>query len=185
MTQTIPKKSHRNLIVVSSVVVVLALVAGVYGLNTTGVIRLSPIPTPESAATNQAVVSASSLQFSVTPMEYKDSTRDTFTFYAKNIGTSDMMIRFEIASSGEYSVMNSAQNRSWWVSDGTWTNTSSQFSGVFQSSREDIVFYQSKLSTWAGTGDCVFSSSNGQSVRIFDIAINPELPDSMFEHQTG
>ena len=40
--------------------------------------------------------------------------------------------------------------------------------------------YVSKLATWSGTGDVSYTNAAGEAIVLFNIVVNPTIPDSTF-----
>jgi hypothetical protein len=138
----------------------------------------SPSPNP--------VAGASSLQFSVS---YTTSTQTMFayTYSAKNIGTPNMMMRIEGTFSNDSSNMiimiNGAQQTYWVYSDGEWTDMSSIYTSQYDSWNATLQGYETSLLAWAGTGEYTYTlPGTDETMRIYNIAVNPTLADSLFQH---
>lgn len=109
------KRIYRLVVAVIVVVVVAAVVAAVYLATRSG--------------GGGGAGGASSLQFSVS-VTHKGVTRGTYTYMAKNAGTSSMMMRIEsTTSSGENItyIVNEAQQKALVHSDGQWQDLSDAF----------------------------------------------------------
>jgi hypothetical protein len=126
---------------------------------------------------------ASSLQFkvSVTPAGM-DS--EGYTYMIKNAGTSSLMMRIEMElSSGEDMayIINGAEQKSWVYSDGEWVDLSTAFQTYWDKWNSAWEGYRTSLVDWTGVGDWSYTSPNGDVIRIYDIAVNPSLADSLFQ----
>jgi len=129
------------------------------------------------------VADASSLQFSADITV--SGTLATYTYYAKNIGTSNAMLRVEWTSSeGNYIyIINGAQKQAWVEENGTWTDLSDYFSETWNTWNSTFAGMTSSLSHWSGSGDYTNTDpSTGDTIRIYNISVNPSLADSLFEH---
>jgi FlaG/FlaF family flagellin (archaellin) len=133
--------------------------------------------------TTPNIAGATSLQFSI-DLTSGGSSLGTYTYMAKNIGTSSMMIRVEITSAdGDLIyIVNGAQQKAWGYASGEWMDLSDTFSDQWNSWNSTWVGYRDSLVGWAGVGDWTYTAPNGDSVRVYDIAVNPSLADSLFEH---
>jgi hypothetical protein len=69
----------------------------------------------------------------------------------------------------------------------SWNNTNN---GAYASSNftADWAFwgtswtnFVTNLKNWSGTGDYSYTSSNGNPITIYNIEVNPKLPDSLFQ----
>lgn len=170
------QKGVSTLVIAVIVVVVIAVVGvGVYwymGSSGNGG-EATPTPTPSAPD----VGGASSLQFSVEVTS--DGTTYTNTYMAKNIGTSDLMIRIEMDGDMVY-IVNGAEEKAWYYMDGAWTDISSTFSDEWASWSTTVSGYQGELADWTGTGEWTYTE-DGTTVRIYDISVNPTLADSLFQ----
>ncbi len=166
-------------IAVIVVVVVVVIGVGVYLLmsgtgGTGGGGGATPTPTP----TTPNVEGATSLQFKVEVTS--GGTSYTNTYMAKNIGSSNMMLRVEIGDTMVY-ILNGADQKAWTYMDGAWTDISDTFSTEWNSWSTTVSGYQGSLADWTGTGEWTYTE-DGTTVRIFDISVNPTLADSLFQH---
>lgn len=137
----------------------------------------------DNGGTTVDVEGASSLQFKVT-MDPADGDNIDYTYSVKNAGTSSLMMRIEMQSAGEsfIYIINGVQEKVWMSSDGEWIDFSDMYPTYWETWNEAWQGYHNSLVDWTGVGDWTYSTPNGDSVRIYDITVNPSLPDSMFEH---
>jgi uncharacterized protein (UPF0333 family) len=165
-------------LVIAVIVVVIAVVGvGVYlAMSGTGGTGGNGGATPTPTAPD--VGGATSLQFKVEVTS--EGTSYTNTYMAKNIGSSNMMIRIEIGDTMVY-ILNGADQKAWTYMDGTWTDISSTFSTEWNSWNTTVSGYQDSLENWTGTGEYTYTEA-GTTIRIFDISVNPTLADSLFQH---
>lgn len=196
------KGSRKTLIAVIVIIVVIAALAvGIYLATRSGVggpgpsVTATPTssagvtPTPTATATSSGVganiAEASSLQFTVSMTNSSGASLGSYTYSAKNAGTSNMMIRIEFTdpSSGSSFVyiVNGALQKAWMASDGQWTDLTSSFTSEWSNWDSTFKDYQNNLADWSGLGDWSYTV-NGETIRIHDISVNPSLPDSLFEH---
>ena len=121
---------------------------------------------------------ASSLQFhvSLTGENYSSD----YTLQAKNIGTSNLMMRIDGTFVGQdlIYIVNGVQQKVWIYEGGTWVDLSSSYSTYWSQWSQAFAGYQTDLSGWTGGS---WTSSDG-SVTINDVQVNPSLSDSLFEH---
>jgi len=159
------------------IIVVAAVAAGVYFAtqNTGGGGSATPTPTA-----SPSVSSASSLQFSV-DIESGDAA-GTYTYKAKNIGESTMKIRIDMSISGMdfVYIVNGEEQKSWTYMSGTWTENT-DFTADWDSWGVALTGYKEDLANWTGSGDYTYSDSEGNSIKIYAITVNPTLEDSLFE----
>lgn len=165
-------------IAVVAIIVVAAVVAGVYLATQSG--GTTPTPTPSSTPSGGDIAGASSLQFSVEVTG--GETAGNYTFMAKNIGESDMMVRVEMSNGYELiDIINGAQQKAWESVDGTWMDLSDNYATQFEAWDSTLTAYKTSLADWTGTSEYTYTDVDC-SVRIYDIAVNPTLADSLFEH---
>ena len=86
-------------------------------------------------------------------------------------------------SSGDQStfIINGAQQKAWSYSNGEWTDLSDVYSLQYSTWNTLWQGYVNSLAAWNGLGDYSYSSG-GDSVRIYNISVNPTLADSLFVH---
>lgn len=123
---------------------------------------------------------ASSLQFSVSIVREGESYETMYS--AKNIGTSDLMIRVDISTTeGDIVyIVNGAQQKAWEYVGDEWNDLSDAFSAQWDMWNTTVQGYTDNLSSWTG-GDWTYTDADGTPVRIYDITVNPSLADSLFE----
>jgi hypothetical protein len=210
--QSSPKKDSRKLIVVALLIVIIVVSAGVLVyLATRPSSTGSPTPTPTGTATptptgtgatptptgtatptptqTNPVAGASSMKFSVSYTSGNASHPLLFgyTYSAKNIGTSNMMMRIEgvFSEDGETMIyiVNGALQQAWMYSDGEWMDLSSAFTSQWSNWNSTWQGYESSLAGWAGSGEYTYTyPTTGDTLRIYDIQVNPALADSLFTH---
>lgn len=197
------KRSRKPLIAVIVVILIVVLAVGIYlaargiGTNPSVTPTSTPssgvtatpssgiTPTPTSSGTGVNVAGASSLQFTVSVTNSSGGTTSSYTYSAKNAGTTNMMIRVEFndpssADSFVY-IVNGAQQKAWMQSGGEWIDLSSAFASEYSNWDETFKGYQNNLADWNGLGDWSYTVG-GETIRIHNISVNPSLPDSLFEH---
>jgi hypothetical protein len=168
-------------IAVVAVVVVVAVVAVVYLATQGGGGGPTPTPTPTVTPSGSDIAGASSLQFSVEIAAGESA--GTYKYMAKNIGESNMMIRVEMTNDYELiDIVNGAQNKAWESADGEWTDLSDNYAAMFDAWDSTFAGYKSSLASWTGISEWTYTDPDGNSVRVYDIAVNPSLADSLFEH---
>ena len=137
----------------------------------------------QDTGTTVDVSGASSLQFKVS-VNPADSESMDYTYSLKNAGTSSLMMRIEMQASGEsfIYIINGAQEKVWIYSGDQWMDFSDAYPTYWDTWNSALHGYQSSLLDWTGVGDWTYTTPNGDSVRIYDITINPSLADSLFQH---
>ena len=94
------------------------------------------------------------------------------------------MMRIEMQSAGEsfIYIINGAQQKVWVYSSGEWMDFSEMYPTYWETWNSAWQGYHESLIDWTGYGGWTYSTPNGDSVRIYDIRVDPSLPDSMFQH---
>lgn len=108
----------------------------------------------------------------------------TYKWAGKNLNTSQLMLRVDLlgGAAGNYSyILNASNQTAWSAENGAWTDVSSTFNSLWSSWGTQWTGYLSALANWSGTGGYSYTASNGDSVTISNIAINPTLSDSLFQ----
>ncbi|MBN1244199.1 hypothetical protein JXA31_01235 [Candidatus Bathyarchaeota archaeon] len=161
------------IVVIAVVIVAVVGVAAYYFLGSgTGEPEATPTPSP-------GVEGASSLQFTVSATEGESA--GTSKYFAKNIGTDDMMIRieFEMEGGNLIYIVNGVQQKAWgyegveWVEYDIFADQLDLWKPVWQG-------YADNLSTWT-SGDYTYTDAGGATVTVSGITVNPTLEDSLFE----
>jgi hypothetical protein len=140
-----------------------------------------------NGAKTVTVADATSLQYNSDVTYQGDITQ--FKWAATNMGATNMALHIDIlhGQQGNYSyILNSGDKTAWVAVNGTWTNVSSDFTnqwntwvGTGQRWTNDL----NALTNWSGTGDCNYNDSARMvSIRIYNVAINPTMADSLFQH---
>jgi hypothetical protein len=158
--------------VIIGIVIVAVVVIGVvayWALTSTGDGEPTPSPTP-----TPGIEDATSLQFDVSTSE-KD-----ITLMAKNLGTSEVMLRVEESYSdgSEFIyIINQAEQGAWANFDGSWTDVSTDFAVYWDDTWSPALDgFTTALEDWTGTGNYEYDSTT-----ISNIEVNPTLADSLFQ----
>jgi len=175
------KKGISKLVIVVIAVIVL-LVVGVAAYWTMGSGGGDGVV--DDGGTTVDVAGASSLQYKVSVNLVEDSESMEYTYMIKNAETSDMMMRIEMESSDEsfIYIINGAQEKVWVYSEGEWMDLSDFFPTYWDTWNSAWEGYRTNLLDWTGVGDWSYTTPNGDTVRIYDINVNPSLADSLFQH---
>ena len=171
-------KKGISMLVIVAIVVIAVVVGGIaaYYVLTSGEGEPTPTPTP----TGPDVAGATSISFDV---GIPDVETDKFT--AKNLGTNEILLRVDQTDAqGVYFIylMNQAEQTAWADFGGTgFTDQSEYFEDTYWNSdligKVALDKYIAALDAgWSGSG-----SFNGDGYVIDNIALNPELADSIFE----
>ena len=170
------KKAISMLVIV--VIIVIAVVVGgiaAYYVWTSGE-GGEPTPTPTPTP---GVADATSISFDV---EIPDVETDKFT--AKNLGTSDVLLRVDQTDAQGVSfiyLMNQTAQSAWANFGGDWMDDSANFDVNYWSSeyigKVALDSYIDALAAdWSGTGNY-----EGDGYTISNISLNPTLDDSIFQ----
>jgi hypothetical protein len=142
----------------------------------------TPMVTPTPTRTT-SVAAASSMHFQVSITNSLGQIQDVYEYQVKNIGTSNLKLRVEMSPAGGSNItyiVNGALQKAWIWADGQWTDMSSSFTSQWSTWNDAFVGYKTKLTNWTGHGDYTYTTANGDSIRIYDITINPLLQDQSF-----
>lgn len=173
------KMNRKKVVIIVAILVVAIVVVGVGlslafsgGKGGTG-----------SLGSSSGISDAKSLQFTVkktggstVPIEY--------SYYAKNIGGSNLDIRVEYTSSSfnYVYIINGALKKVWVETNGQWLDLSSQYQSQAASWGTTFDDYRTFLLSCGGSGSYTYHSTNGETVQYTNIVANPSLPDSLFTH---
>ena len=130
------------------------------------------------------VSEASSLRFSV-EVTSAGMDPEEYTYMIKNAGTSSLMMRIEMVSPSNENwiyIINGVQQKVWVHSEGEWMDFSDLYPSYWNTWNSAWEGYRTSLLGWNGVGDWSYTTPNGDSVRIYEITVNPSLADSLFEH---
>lgn len=108
-------------------------------------------------------------------------TTEKFKYTAKNLRTTNLKLRIEILSGDEYAIiLNGAEQKAWTFVEGAWKDVSDAFDIHWNQWKPVFEDYVNHLEDWPGIGDWTYTTDDG-SVRVYNIDVNPELPDTMFQ----
>jgi hypothetical protein len=144
---------------------------------------LAAIMTPQPEIDTGSVANAHSLQYSASYTS--QGVTNDFTFYAKNIGTSKMMMKIQGTYAGQQMTMivNGVQHKVWMNAMGQWIDYSDYFDTEWSALSQSLNSTRSGLGNWNGQGDYTYTDpSGGYSVHVYNIHVNPDLADSIFVH---
>jgi len=169
-------------------VVVLGVVA-YWAYTNYGTATPTPTPTPSPTPTPQPIATATSLGFKVDATIGGNS--EVYAFTAKNLGTSNILLRVdEVDAQGTnfVYVYNQTAKTAWASIAGEWMDVSADFDSYWSGANSAIIGYtafnnyKSELAAnWSGTGNYDYTSG-GDTFHIYDIIVNPNPADSLFEH---
>ncbi len=140
---------------------------------------MQPEPEPEPEPTG--IEDATSLTFTVDIIG--GDNNGTYVYNAKNIGTSDMMIRVDIPVPAYdmtiIYIVDQGEQKAWGDEGAGWTDLSSDFQIHWDAWESTFSGYTDKLATWE-SGDWEYTDTDGSAVTIYDITVDPTLADSLF-----
>lgn len=174
--QSVIQVNTKTKYVIVAVVVVIIIVAGIgaYLIYNNG--KSSGTPTVN-------VADANSLQFVANATS--SGTTSTLNFAGENLQTSNYTIRIDYPAGNTSFILNYGQQKSWQSLDNgkTWTLDSS-FAADNSTWGERWTGEVTALENWNGTGDTyTYTTTSGgvtTNVIIYDISVNPSLPESLF-----
>ncbi len=180
-------RSRRTLAAGIIVIVVIAVVVAAVALAMNNINTFSNTNSssdnPNQAQTN--IQGASSLKFSLSYTQEDSTQLYAFTVNAKNIRTQDMMLRIEgtlpgVSENAVY-IINGVQQKAWMYSNNQWIDLSDSFNDEWDRWSNLWGGYFNDLTNWSGIGDYTYTSpSSGDTMRIYDIEVNPSLDDALF-----
>jgi hypothetical protein len=136
----------------------------------------SPSTSPSSASD---VSDASSLRYSVSATE--GGKTEGYTYQVKKTDSA-LMLRIDYTDeNGEAStyIVNGVQRKAWIKTDGQWEDISTQYDIWYNTWNNLHDAYLNNLAGWT-SGEWTYTES-GVTVRLYDITVNPSLPDSLFQ----
>jgi hypothetical protein len=171
-------------VIIAVVIIVIIVVGGVayWAFTNTGEPTPTPTPTPTPSVT---VDTATSIGFKV------DAYGEVYAFTAKNLETSSIMLRVDETDAQGTNfvyVLNQAEETAWASIAGDWVDVSADFDSYWSGENSAIIGYTAFVNykteladNWSGTGNYDYTSG-GDAISIYDIILNPEPADSLFEH---
>ena len=164
-----------------AIIVVAAVVVGVGVLLAT---RGEGVPGEgEGEGEGEGIAGATSLDYTV-EMSSAEMGTITTRFRTRNIGTANMDIRVDITTAmGSMSeILSGSQQEGWIKPDGGWQSFTSMgldFDDYWNQYYASFEQYSGYLSGWTeGEWSGTFG---GYTYRIYNIQVNPSLPDSVFQ----
>jgi hypothetical protein len=170
-------KKGISALVIVAIVVIAVVVIGVaaYYVLSSGGGEETPTPTPSSP-----VEGATSMRFDVNATVEGAKEIDRFT--VKNLGTSDILLRVDQtdAQGNDFVYIMNETGQTVWADFGAgFDDYSSDWTTYWDNTligNVGLNTYMTALANWSGTGDYT-----GDSYVIYDIVVNPTIPDSAFE----
>ncbi len=170
------KKAMYAIVAVVIIIIVVGIAAYVLlNNNTGGTGGTSPTPTAPASVTG-----ASTLQFNSNLTS--QGTTIVHKWAGKNIHTDNLTIRVDVmgGAAGNYSyILDTGQQKSSTsVNGGAWT--ASDYTIDWNAFGPEWNDYLSHFANWSGTGDVSYTNQAGEGVVLYNISVNPTLPDSTF-----
>ena len=171
-------------VIIAVVIIAVVVIGGVayWALTNTGNGEPEPTPTPTPSDT---IETATSLGFKV------DAYDESYAFTAKNLGTSEIMLRTDETDAQGMAfvyLLDQAEETAWASIAGEWMDVSDEFDAYWSGDYSALIgytafeCYSDELAVnWSGTGDYDYTDGD-DAIHIYDIIINPEPADSIFEH---
>jgi hypothetical protein len=128
------------------------------------------------------VANATSLQFEANVTS--QGATITYDWAGTNLNSANVTLRIDLlgGEAGNYSyILNGGSQTAWTAVNGEWTDISSEFNAQWKAWGDLWTGHVDALKNWSGTGDCSYTATDGSSITIYNIAINPTLPDSLFQ----
>ena len=168
---------NKNIIYIIAVLLVVIIAAGA------AVVLLNNNPSPNKQTTAVNIADASSLQFTVN--DTSQGTTTPYQFTGINLGTANLTIRVDLPScnpgGANYTYVFNTGTQSAWnkTSDAAWMTDN--FNNAWPLWGNMWSGYVSKLDAWNSTATYSYTASNGDAIIIFDIHVNPTIPNSTFQ----
>jgi hypothetical protein len=125
---------------------------------------------------------ANSLQFEVEITNQETITRYKLT--GKNLRAEDMKIQIEfldVDSDNIYYILNPGEQEVWTKTDNTWKDLSDDFGAQWDLWGNTWINYVNNLQNWTGTGEYTYDRPNSDFIRIYNISVDPDISDSLFQ----
>jgi hypothetical protein len=173
-------------VIIVVIVIAIVVIGGVayWALTNTGTDEPTPTPTPTPTPSN-TIETATSIGFKV------DGYGESYAFTAKNLGTSNVLLRVDETDSEGTSfvyVLNQAEETIWLNYAGAWMDYSTDFDAYWSGANSGYIGYTAfdgymteLAANWSGSGSYDYTDG-GETIHIYDIIVNPEPADSLFEH---
>jgi len=162
------------IIVAVLVVVIVVGVAGYVLLNNGGSNnQTTPTPTPTPGP---SVATATSLQFSANVTSQGQTTE--YVWYGTNLNSANEKLRVDFVNYAY--ILDASQHKSWMSTDSGSSWTAGTFTTDWNSWGTQWTDYVTSLAMWSGSGDFSYTNTAGEAVTLFNITVNPTIPDSTF-----
>ena len=164
------KKRRISPIIIAIVAIVAIAAVGIGYIVTRGAVPSGDIET------------ATSLSFKV------DTTimgaEYTMTFKGKDIQSSNSKFRIDGTIAGEEFklIIYTGEEKAWmWMSATGWQDISETMQQYLEQYETQFEAYMEELSDWTGEDYTYTDPATGATVRLYDVVINPDLPDTLFQ----
>ncbi len=166
-------KKSIYIVVAVLIVVIIVGVAGVLllGNNNGGNNNATPTPTPKPNVAN-----ATTLTFSANVTSQGVTTE--YKWSGKNIHSTNETLRLDFATYAY--ILDASQQKSWMSTDSGAKWTAGKFADDWASWGPQWTDYVDNLAHWSGSGDYSYTNAAGEAIVIFNIQVNPTIPDSTF-----
>jgi outer membrane lipoprotein-sorting protein len=128
------------------------------------------------------IETATSLSFKVDTTVM--GTEYTMTFKGKDIQSPNTKFRIDgtIVDEEFKLIIYTGEEKAWmWMSATGWQDVSATMQPYLEQYLTQFDAYKEELSDWTG-GDYTYTDpTTGATVRIYDVVINPDLPDTLFQ----
>lgn len=164
------KKRRISPIIMAIIVIVAIAAVGIGYIVTRG------------AAPSGDIETATSLSFKVDTTVM--GTEYTMTFKGKDIQSTNTKFRIDGTAAGEEFklIIYTGEEKAWrWLSATGWQDISATMQPYLEQYQTQFDAYKEELSDWTG-GDYTYTDpTTGATVRIYDVVLNPDLPDTLFQ----
>ena len=167
------------IIVAVLVIVIVAAAAGILLMNNN---NPAPTPTP-TPTTGNGIADATTLTYSANVTNQGATTE--YKWSGKNIHSTNITLRVDFANYAY--IIDASQNKSWISTDSGATWAASTFTGAtgdWASWEPQWTANVDNLTQWSGTGNAEYTDATGSAVVMFNIVVNPTIPDSTFTATT-
>jgi hypothetical protein len=163
--------------VVAVLVIIIVIGVAAYALMNNGNGgTTNPTATPTATPSTNGVADASTLTFNANVTS--QGTTIEHKWQGKDIHSNAMVLRVDFATYAY--ILDAGEQKSWSSTDSGATWTQGNFTAdwlSFSPSWTDIV---DNLTHWSGTGDYSYTNTAGEGIVVFNISVNPSIPDSNF-----
>ena len=172
-------KQTMYIIVAALVIIIVIAGAAVYLLyynGDGGTTNPTPTPTP----TPNGVADATTLTLSANVTSQGQTTE--YNWAGKDLKTL-LVLRVDFVTYAY--ILDAGQQKSWMSMDSGATWTTSTFATDWGTTDvpgfgNQWAEYVAELTNWSGSGDHTYVNAAGETIKLFNIVVNPTIPDSTF-----